>query len=197
VCAAPGKRFARYCRGSRSSGSINSNSTRVAGSVSVRTADRSPHRCADRRSLSSTSDDNSAATTARSPARWGSQPRTPSLTSIFSFVRSVRFWDPALNPPVNKRDLSTGENGEFRASRAEKAGFTPYPKENSFQTETHEITKIPAKCWGYRRRHLSGCCQLKGPWQFATGRTGSANRTNTLLVHTRGHSLRKIRLQPH
>src|SRR5580693_4717889 len=35
------------------------------------------------------------------------------------------FWDPKLNPPVNKCDLSTGENGEFRPYNPESSTIRP------------------------------------------------------------------------
>src|ERR1035437_6136293 len=66
------------------------------------------------------------------------------------------FGHPKLNPPVNKRFLSTGETGEF-ASENVGFGLNPGverapPHDLSSNRRERRNARKPAECWGYGRR---------------------------------------------
>jgi len=80
--------------------------------------------------------------------------------SRFGFAQ---FWDPRPNEAVNKRDLSTGENGERGAEVA--LGRRPARVADSqlFTLRKAAKTATHSKCFGYRRSlETVRCCQQNG-----------------------------------
>jgi len=57
----------------------------------------------------------------------------------------VHFWDPTPDPPVNKRDLSTGETGENRTRKTGMRGFSAVSQASVFQLENGRNGEKPAK----------------------------------------------------
>jgi hypothetical protein len=61
-------------------------------------------------------------------------------------VGNVHFWVPTPDPPVNKRDLSTGETGENRAGRNRTKGFNVVSHALLFKPENGRPSVELAKC---------------------------------------------------
>ena len=62
-----------------------------------------------------------------------------------------RWWAPALDPPVNKANLSPGENGEKCPFGRSGTTFSPQPAWHMVSLRESLPGRESAECWGYDR----------------------------------------------
>ena len=101
------------------------------------------------------------------------------------------FWYPNLNGPVNKRDLSTGENGEFspieRAAGSIGVARKPLPRVVGELQKPQTMRNV----WDTHGVPLRSDAVNKTAWPVVQGRSGSPPSTRTTI-----HSSEKLFLLP-
>ena len=81
-------------------------------------------------------------------------------------VRNSEFWDPKLNPPVNKRNLSTDKTERLANFSLQNRGFSIPPQRSPFQLENAETTKDVQNVWDSGGLSPIRCCQNNGRLRF-------------------------------
>src|SRR5262245_12052664 len=96
------------------------------------------------------------------------------------------FWDPKLDRPVNKCDLSTRENGEFRPEGAHRQFVHGLRTDESNRRERTRKTITHAECLEYRAPFERIDAVNKMKLKFANWKSGSPAWIRTTIHGSKG-----------